>query len=305
MRALVSGSTGFSGGFLVAALRARGVEVHAVSQRSEAPGVTRLDLTSSDAWAGALRELRPDHVFHVSGVVNAELAELARHNTVAAAALCDAALAAEIKPQSVLCVGSAAEYGLVPEAALPVSEDFDASPRSPYGATKLAQTRLALDAARRGLRVIVARPSNIIGPGMPLATALGSFARQLRQIELGRAQPRLDVGDLTTRRDFVDVRDVAQAYLGLALDSTFSGLVNVAAGEHVSMRSVLDLLIAEFGLAVQVEVDPARLRPVEVQSFSASPARLQAALGQRPTTPLSQTLRDIVAHERRTLTQTL
>ena len=101
------------------------------------------------------------------------------------------------------------------------------------------------------------------------------------------------------------MRDVATTYVALALDGAFAGLVNVAAGEHVSMRSMLDSLIAEFGLSVSVEVDPARLRPVEVQRFSASRARLLLALGAQPLTPLSVTLRDIVAHERAALAQTV
>ena len=136
-----------------------------------------------------LRAVRPEHVFHLSGVMySAQLSDFARHNTMAAGALLDAALA-DKPPGAVLLVGTAAEYGIVPEAELPVVESFPASPRTPYGASKYAQTQLGLDAARRGLRVIVARPSNIIGPGLPIGSVLGSFARQLREIELAVERP--------------------------------------------------------------------------------------------------------------------
>ena len=297
MRALVSGSTGFSGGFLCSALKSRGFEVHAVSQRSEAPGVERMDLTSSAAWANVLRSFRPDHVFHLSGVMySSKLSDFAQHNTAAAAALLDAAL--ELKPGAVLLVGTAAEYGIVPEAALPVVESFSASPRMPYGASKYAQTQLALDAGRRGLRVIVARPSNVIGPGLPVGTALGSFARQLREIELGRAAPLLRVGDLSTRRDFIDVRDLTEAFLALAEHPNFSGIVNVSSGVHQSMRWLLDQLIASFGLEVKVEVDPSRLRAAEVQNFSASNELWQSLVGARSLIPLATSLQDLVKRER-------
>ena len=302
MRALVSGSTGFSGGFLCAALRALGSEVLAVSQRVEAPGVRRTDLTSSAAWASVLRDVQPDHVFHLSGVTHTpELSQFALHNTAAAAALLDAALGLEKAPSSVLLVGSAAEYGIVPETALPVVETFPASPRMPYGATKHAQTRLGLEAARRGLRVVIARPSNIIGPGMPVSSALGTFARQLREIELGRRAPTLSVGDLGTSRDFVDVRDAAQAFLALGMHPSCSGVVNVSAGQHVTLRAILDQLIAAFGLQVTVEVDPARLRAVEVQKFSASSQRWHELLGPQALIPLADTVRAIVQHERAAL----
>ena len=302
MRALVSGSTGFSGRFLLRALRARGIEVSAVSQRADAPGVQRIDLTSSAAWAEVLRAIRPDHVFHLSGVMHApELSSFIAHNSAAAAALLDAIATEKLEPTSLLFVGTAAEYGLVPESALPVAEIFAAMPRSPYGVSKFAQTQLALDAGRRGLRVIVARPSNLIGPGMPLSTALGSFARQIREIELGLRAPVLQVGDLSTSRDFIDVRDAVGAYVSLATEGDFAGLVNVSSGEHVAMRWVLDELIAQFGIPVSVQVDSARLRPAEVQKFSASPERLRQAIGSRSWTSLADSLRDMVGHERQTV----
>ena len=302
MRALVSGSTGFSGTFLVAALRARGIEVSAVSQRADAPGVQRIDLTSSAAWAGVLREVRPDHIFHLSGVMHsAELSSFVAQNTAAAAALLDAIASERLSPASLLFVGTAAEYGLVPESALPVAESFAALPRSPYGVSKYAQTQLALDAGRRGLRVIVARPSNLIGPGMPLGTALGSFARQIRDIECGRRAPVLQVGDLGTSRDFLDVRDAVEAYTTLATERDFRGVVNVSSGEHVTMQWILDELIAQFGIPVSIEVDAARLRAAEVQKFSASPRLLREALGARRWIALADSLRDIVAHERQTV----
>ena len=302
MRALVSGSTGFSGKVLLAALRARGIEVFAVSQRADAPGVQRIDLTSSAAWAQVLRAVRPDHVFHLSGVMHApDLSSFVTHNTAAAAALLDAVATEKLALASLLFVGTAAEYGLVPESALPVAESFSASPRSPYGVSKFAQTQLALDAGRRGLRVIVARPSNLIGPGMPLSTALGSFARQIRNIELGLRAPVLQVGDLSTSRDFIDVRDAVEAYVSLATEGDFAGVVNVSSGELVTMRAMLDELIAQFGIPVSVEVDSARLRAAEVQKFSASPERLREAVGTRSWIALADSLRDVVAHERQTV----
>jgi GDP-4-dehydro-6-deoxy-D-mannose reductase len=301
MRALVSGSTGFSGRYLSEALRSSGFELCAVSQRADAPGIERIDLTSSAAWSAVLQGFRPDHVFHLSGVTHsAKLADFALYNTAAAAALLDATLAQPSLPRSVLLVGTAAEYGLVPEAALPVEESFSPSPRSPYGVTKYAQTQLGAEAARKGLRVILPRPSNIVGPGMPRTTALGSFAQQIREIELGRRANSLSVGDLSTSRDFIDVRDVVAFYVALAARPDAAGVVNVSSGKHVTMRWILDQLIAEFEIPVSVVVESSRLRASEVQKFSASPKRLRELVGERELIPLADTLRDIVAYERAT-----
>lgn len=298
MRALVSGSTGFSGLFLVSALRARGHEVFCVSQRVSAPGVEQVDLTSSREWARVLQAVKPDHVFHLSGVGHAAtLSEVISVNALAAAALLDAVTTAPISG-ALLFVGSATEYGLVPETSLPVAEDFPAAPRTPYGAAKLAQTTLVLEAIRRGTRAIVARPSNIIGPGVPLFTAPGTFARQLREIELGRTAPILRVGDLGTERDFIDVRDLAETYVALATETSFAGVVNVSSGALVAMRCLIASLVAAFGLRVSIEREASRLRQNEVSKFAASRTLLDRVIGVRSLTPLAQTLTDLVAHER-------
>jgi GDP-4-dehydro-6-deoxy-D-mannose reductase len=299
MKALVTGATGFSGRHLVERLQAEGIEVYGVSHRSEALSVRRIDVTSNAAWESVLRTVRPDFVFHLAGVAYAKTwTEFAAFNTLAAAALFDGVVAAGHSPRAILVVGSAAEYGIVPEAALPVSEGYSPSPRTAYGATKYAQTVLALEAAARGLRVIVARPTNIIGPGMPVGTALGSFARQLREIELGRHPPVLKVGNLTTSRDLLDARDVADLYVRLAKHESFAGIVNVGAGTQHEIRTVLDRLIDEFGVRVSIETDPARLRGVDIPRFVASTDRLTEVLGPRDTIPLARSLTDMVAHER-------
>lgn len=302
MRALVSGSTGFSGGHLVRALQARGLEVHCLSHRVERPGVRRADLCSSRDWLSVLTELAPQYVFHLSGVAHsAELTDYALQNAVAAAALLDAVKKAERPPEAILMVGTAAEYGIVPPSALPVSETFQGSPSSPYGVTKYAQTELALGAAGPQLRTVVTRPSNIIGPGMPLTSAIGSFARQLREIELGRRDPILKVGDLSTSRDFVDVRDAADAYVRLMTETNFGGVINISSGEYVTMQSILDRLISEFGVEVRVEMDPSRLRSVEIRDFAASRNLLNRVLAEPALIPLSESIHDIVAHERQTI----
>jgi GDP-4-dehydro-6-deoxy-D-mannose reductase len=301
MRAIVTGSMGFSGRHLAAALAERGIACERVTLRAARPGVRRVPLGSAAAWARVLREVRPDVVFHLHGAIGARgTAEVVEHNALAAAALLDGAEAARCEA-AILLVGSAAEYGPVPAAALPVTEDFPAAPAPPYGIAKHAQTLLGLAAARRGLRVVVARPANLVGPGAPEATALGRFARELREVERGERAPLVVAGDLDAERDLVDVRDAVRAYVALALAPGAAGrVVNVSTGRAVRIGDALARLVAAFGLAAEVRAEPERARPGEPSAFAASPERLRELTGAAPVLDLDRTLRDIVREARET-----
>lgn len=295
-RALVTGSTGFTGRHLVRELVAQGIDVVRASARSGEPGVRRFDLASRRAWEAALAEVRPDLVFHLHGAsdVHDPIAGVF-HNVLPAAALLDAAAALRV-PASILLVGSAAEYGPRGGAESPVSEDAALAPTTLLGSTKAAQTRLALDAAAtRGLRVVVARPANLVGPGVPATTAPGAFAARLAAVAAGRATT-VRTGRLDTARDLVDVRDAVRAYVALARCPGASGrVVHVSTGRATPMREVLARLIAHFGVRCPVEEEasltPARSR--DVATFAASPALLRSLVGEVPSTPLDATLADL------------
>lgn len=299
MIALVTGSSGFCGRHLVRALEARGATVVRLSQRTEAAGVLRVDLTDVGAVSAVLEKARPDVVFHLHGASSArDRATLVQINTVSAAALLDAVERVGVEP-AMLFVGSAAEYGPVGPADLPVTEDHPLSPLSAYGSTKRAQTELALLAAQRGGRVVVARPSNVIGPGMPESFALASFARQLAEIEARRRPPIIEVGNLETFRDFVDVDDAIQDYIALAAEPGAVGRVfNVASGHAVRLKDALDGLISAFGISVELRTDPSRLRAADVPVFCASRERLDRAIGHRALIPWPATLERIVTDAR-------
>jgi GDP-4-dehydro-6-deoxy-D-mannose reductase len=299
MIALVTGSSGFCGRHLVRALETRGATVVRMSQRTEAAGVLRVDLTDVGAVAAVLEKARPDVVFHLHGASSArDQPALLQLNTVSAAAVLDAVERVGIEP-AMLFIGSAAEYGAIESADLPVTEDHPLSPLTAYGTAKRAQTELALLAAQRGRRVVVARPSNVIGPGMPENFALASFARQLAEIEARRRPTLIEVGNLETFRDFIDVEDAVQDFLALAAEPSAVGRVfNVASGRAVRLKDALDGLIAAFGISVELRTDPSRLRAADVPVFYASRERLDRTVGSRALIPLSASLERIVADAR-------
>ena len=294
-RAVVTGSTGFAGEALVAELRARGLEVVRASARALPDGV-RADLASPGAWRALLARVRPDVVFHLHGASDpADARAAVAHNVRPATALL-AAAADVARPATILVVGSAAEYGPVDEADLPVREDAPLRPTSILGRSKAVQTRRALRAARRGVRVVVARPTNLVGPGAPPTTAAGAFARGLAAVTRGEAAV-LRTGPLDVARDFVDVRDAVRAFAALAATPRAVGhVVHVASGRATALREVVALLCAAAGVECPVEEDPARAsaRSRATRSFAADPTRLEALTGERPRIPLATSLRDLL-----------
>ncbi len=284
-RVFVTGSRGFAGAHAVARLQEAGVEV------SELRG----DVRDGDALTAELRAARPDGVLHLAAF--ASVAEGFRRqretwDVNATGTLVLLGAVAEAAPDArVVVVSSCEVYGVVPDERQPIGEATALLPRSPYAASKAAAE---MAAAAASLDVVVARPFPHLGPGQDERFAIASFAAQLARIERGEAPPRLQVGNLDARRDYCDVRDVAEAYLRLLTADGLSGAYNVCRGEAHRMGDVLDQLRALVETPVEVVVDPERLRPLDVPLLLGDPARLHAATGWRATRPLDESLADVL-----------
>jgi GDP-4-dehydro-6-deoxy-D-mannose reductase len=185
-------------------------------------------------------------------------------------------------------------YGVVRDSALALEEDLPVAPANPYAASKAASEVVALQYQRTfGLDAVVVRSFTVVGPGQERNFALPSFAAQLAAISRGAAPPVLRVGNLDVERDFTDVRDVARAYSLLARCAEPPRVCNICSGVPTSLRQTLNTLIAESRLDVSVEVDPERLRPVDIVRQIGSNARLRAATGWMPRVTLEVSLADL------------
>ncbi len=307
MRALVTGSNGFVGTHLINHLLAQpGLEVIGVDLAAR-PGAAcptyAVDLNDPDLVAAAVRDLRPDVVFHLAAqaAVQVSWADRGRtvvNNVLSQLYLIEALLAAGLKPR-LLVVGSADEYGLVKSDELPVKEDNPLRPNSPYAVSKIGQDMLAYQYfLTHGLPVLRVRPFNHLGPGQSDLFVAGSFARQIAEIEGGRRELVLRVGNLDARRDFTDVRDVVRAYWLLAQKGTPGEVYNIGSGRSLAVSSLLERLLALSPAKIDVQVDPARLRPSDIPDLVCDFSKIEAEVGWRPTIPLERTLRDLLDYWR-------
>jgi GDP-4-dehydro-6-deoxy-D-mannose reductase len=295
---LVTGATGFLGRHCLAALAAAGppgVEVMALA-RGPKPGgpgeghFIAADLAEPADVARVLAATAPAVVMHLAGQTPPASPEaFYRGNTLATLHLLDA-LRARTQPVRVVLVGSAAELGSLAAEDLPVAEDFPCRPVDSYGLSKWLATTAGL-AARPPLEVVVARLFNPIGPGMPPGQAFGRFAALLA--EPGPDPLRLTVGDLDSRRDFIDVRDVARALIALAVHGRAGRVYHVGTGESRRVGDGLEDLIALSGRAVNVEVDPRLVSGRGPTDARADVGRIVDETGWRPEVTWRRSLEDL------------
>jgi len=195
----------------------------------------------------------------------------------------------------VLLVSSGEVYG--PGPSSPRRETDPVEPVAPYGATKAAAELAALESWRRtGLEVIIARSFPHIGPGQSPRFVVPDFVERLKQ---ARREGRRTVptGNLEPVRDFLDVSDVAAAYLALLERGAAGQVYNVARGSGISVRELFDRLARLLEVEAVPSPDPALVRNADVPHLVGDPAKLERATGWRPTITLDETLRGIVDAE--------
>lgn len=301
MRVLVTGIRGFVGGHLAPLLLEAGYEVWGMTAPGEPPwpgGNVTADIRDKGATAQALVAARPDAVIHLAAQShvgpswkNPETSfEI---NTLGTLNLLEGCRKLETPPRFVH-VSTGEVYGQIRPQDIPLNEESPLRPVSPYAVSKTAADLLAGQYfTSYGLPVIRVRPFNHEGPGRPPAFALSDWARRLARISLGLEPPTLAVGNLEVTRDFLDVRDVARAYVLLLAKGEPGSVFVLGRGEGHSLKDLLEELIALSGCRVEVEVDPARFRPVDVPLLVADSSRLRAATGWAPAIPMGQTLKDM------------
>ena len=301
MRVLITGATGFAGRHLAAACASAGDDVVGLSRSPEpAAGEGRsVDLRDGPATREAVRESRPEIVYHLAALSHVgrswqDPSTTMVENTATAVSVLEA-VRHEAPSARVIWVSSCEVYAA--EQPLPIAEDGELGPATPYAVSKLSGDLLAgVYTIAHDLDIIRVRPFNHAGPGQQPIFVLASLARQAAAARRSGAEAiRIVTGNPDTRRDFTDVRDVVRAYRLLAERGT-AAVYNVSTGTSVSTTDQIAIL-AELIAPTRIEhvVDPALIRPHEVMDRRGSHARLTADTGWTPEITLRQTLADTVA----------
>ena len=294
--ALVTGGRGFVGRHLTELLERSEADV-------AAPSSSDLDLRDAEGTRQLVRELRPERVFHLAALASVGRSWDSPRETLVANQEMTVNLLEAVRqeaPEARVLFASSGEVIGRPEG-LPVTEDAQLAPQSPYAVSKAACDLLgALYADAWGLQVVRTRAFNHAGPMQADTYVIGSITLQVAEAEAaGQDEILLRTGNPDAARDFTDVRDVVRAYV-LAIDLP-AGVYNVASERAMSVRDLIELLRPLTELQIRHEVDPARVRAHEIQEIRGSAAHLREATGWQPEIPLEQTVADALAHWRATL----
>lgn len=261
------------------------------------------DLKDMVSLQSCLAHIKPDRIFHLAAqsFVPASWkcpAETFAINATGEINLFESLLSLKQSPL-VQVAGSSEEYGLVFPNEIPMKETNPLRPLSPYAVSKVGQDLLGYQYFQSyRLPIVRTRAFNHTGPRRGEVFVTSSFAKQIAEIEKGKKEPVIHVGNLEAQRDFNDVRDIVEAYW-LSLEKGEPGEVyNIGSGVARPIREVLDSLLSLSKVQVRVEVDPKRLRPSDVPILLADSTKFIGRTGWRPRLPFQQTLRDLLDYWR-------
>lgn len=314
MKVLITGITGFTGSHLAEFLLAKGnIEVHGIERwRSKTENIEHIrnkiilhecDIRDASSVRKSLEEIKPDRIFHLAAqsfvpTSWSSPAETLSTNIIGQLNIFEGCLQIGINPR-ILLACSSEEYGLVYENELPITENNPLRPLSPYGVSKVGQDLLGYQYFMSyKLHIIRTRAFNHSGPRRGEVFVCSNFAKQVAEIEKGKREPIIYVGNLEAKRDFTDVRDTVKGYW-LTLEKGEAGDVyNICAQKAYSIKELLNMLLAKTKLEIKIKQDPARMRPSDVPVLLGDCSKFMKKTGWCPTIPFEKTLEDLLNYWR-------
>lgn len=316
MRVLITGSEGFAGRHLTELLLTTqpDAEIFGTVFR-HTPDLQypieyrQIDLLDPQSVAALLNATQPDVVYHLAAQASPSIALNAAWRTLEVNAraqlnLFEACIQLGIRPR-ILITSSAEIYRSTPPVTMPLDENTEIRPTSPYALSKVTQDYMGLQYfISHALPVIRVRPFNHTGPRQSETFVAPDFALQIARIEAGMQEPRMGVGNLTAQRDFTDVRDTVRAYYLLMNHGVPGDAYNVASNHAYSIQSLLDTLLEYTSSRIEIQPDAARLRPVDIPVIRGDFSKLHQVTGWQPTIPFRQTLHDLLEECRQRIQRT-
>lgn len=310
MKSFVTGITGFAGSYLSEHLlslghEVAGIDINDANIRNLAyPAKMKIfigNVLDERYLEKIILDYKPDWVFHLAGIASVHQSWLNKKQTyetniMGAVNLLEACASLSTKPH-ILLVGSAEEYGKI-NTSDPINEECALNGFTPYAISKITQEYLGLHYYYTSqLPIIRTRSFNHTGPKQSTAFVCSSFCHQVAEIELTDKEPILNVGNLSSYRDFTDVRDIIKAYITLMEKGAISQVYNVCRMKAYNIKELLDLILSYSTKSIKIEIDESRYRAIEIPFLLGDNSKIKK-LGWEPTYPIEHTLLDTLNYWR-------
>lgn len=306
---LLIGATGFIGRSLAHYLNTKGEQVVGTyahpSQKGKFDRNIRLascDVTHQSDLNRVLCRFKPSCIYYLaaqSSIRHAWLqpVQTLQINFIGGVYLLEAIKRLKLKAK-VLIFSSATTYGESYDSRKVLTEEACLKPKDPYSVSKMSIDFFGrLYAKVHDMSVSIVRLANFTGPGQSTIFSIPNFASQIVKIEAGLKSPTIEVGNLSARRDYLDIRDGVRAFY-LAMQYGKKGeAYNIASGESRTLRDVLDTLLGLSHLkrkAIKIRKKTTLIPKDEITSMAISSKKFRTLTGWKPTITFEQTLRDLL-----------
>lgn len=314
-RVLITGISGFAGSHLAEFFIAQkkhevsGTYLTSASLINLAKIVKKLnlvevDLTHQEEITSFVKKIKPDLVFHLAALPAVgesfdRPGETIINNITAQLNLLEAIRKLGFLDCRILIVSSADIYGRVSKKDLAIDEKTSFYPTNTYAVSKIAQDFLGLQYfLSYKLKVIRVRPFNHIGPRQSPGFVIADFAQKIAKIEKGKSEPVLRVGNLVSRRDFTDVRDMVRAYTLLIEKGIIGEAYNIGSGVSHKISDMLKMLLSFTKVKIVVQEDSLLFRPQDSPYRVCDNRKFVKLTNWKPEIPLVQTLKDTLDYWR-------
>jgi GDP-4-dehydro-6-deoxy-D-mannose reductase len=254
--------------------------------------IINADFSTYNNIEDILNEYKPDYIINLIGMFHSEnLERLIEVNANISMNIFDVIVRRNLQVKKTLLIGTAAEYGI--SENLPIMEETPLNPVNFYGLSKVVQYNYMKYYIRNyNLKIDMARTFNVVGQGLSPNLSIASFVNQCRQAKDGDS---IYVGNLDSKRDFIDIADAVDAYWKILCLPSSGNIYNVCSGKSHSIRELLDYLVKKSGKEINVEIKPEYIKKNDIPDSHGCKKKLSENTGWKPKHDIYKSLDKMIA----------
>ena len=306
---LITGAAGFVAGYFIEFLKENEIEydilgldiVDKLSCDYPSYKYKRINLQDKELIKEVIENFKPDYILHLASISSVSESwsypvESFVNNTNIFLNIIESIRELQLSTR-ILSVGSSEEYGNYPSDKMPLKEDYELKPCNPYSVARVSQEMLSkLYADNYGLNIIMTRSFNHSGPRQNDKCVIPSCVKQLLNAKT-TGTLRIDVGNVEIVRDFLDVRDVVEAYHKILIEGKIGEIYNVCSGNGIKLKEIINMVAEQLSITPEIYVDKNRLRPTDNLIIVGDNTKLKSELNWQPKHSLVQTLKDMITYQ--------